>query len=69
MFFPIQMHREANLYNPLSPINQFMQRFSPKASSMIAAKVQPQCILGSGEEDFERFLPYTDMAAILVNES
>ena len=30
-------------------------------------KVQPQGILGSGEEDFQRFLPYMGMAAILVN--
>ena len=34
---------------------------------MIPAKVQPQGILDSGEEDFSRFLPYMGMAAILVN--
>ena len=34
---------------------------------MICAKIQLQGILGSGEEDFERFLPYMGMAAILVN--
>ena len=34
---------------------------------MIPAKVQPQGILGSGGEDFKRFLPYMGMAAILVN--
>ena len=31
-------------------------------SPMIWAKIQPQGILGSGEEDFYRFLPYTGMA-------
>ena len=36
-------------------------------SPMIYAKIQPQGILGSGEEDFSRFLPYIGMAAILVN--
>ena len=36
-------------------------------SPMICAKIQPQGILGSGEEDFKRFLPYMSMAAILVN--
>ena len=35
-------------------------------SLMICAKIQPQGILGSGEE-FYRFLPYMRMAAILVN--
>ena len=44
----------ATLVDPLSPI--------------IYAKIQPQSILGSGEEDFERFLPYMGMVAILVNE-
>ena len=34
---------------------------------MTYAKIQPQGILGSGEEDFLRFLPYMGMAAILVN--
>ena len=36
-------------------------------SPMISAKIQPQGILRSGEEDFLRFLPYMGMAAILVN--
>ena len=44
----------ATLVDPLSP--------------MIYANIQPQSILGSREEDFERFLPYMGMAAILVNE-
>ena len=35
---------------------------------MTYAKIQPKGILGSGEEDFKRFLPYMGMAAILVNE-
>ena len=35
-------------------------------SPMICAKIQPQGILGSGE-DFKRFSPYMGMAAILVN--
>ena len=34
---------------------------------MIYAKLQPQDILGFGEEDFSRFLPYMGMVAILVN--
>ena len=33
----------------------------------VCAKIQPQGILSSGEEDFLRFLPYIGMAAILVN--
>ena len=37
------------------------------SSPMICAKIQPQGIIGSGEEDFYRFLPYMGMAAILVN--
>ena len=37
-------------------------------SPMICAQIQPQGILGSGEEDFERVLPYMGMAAVLVNE-
>ena len=36
------------------------------SSIMIYAKIQPQGILGSGE-DFYRFLPYMGMVAILVN--
>ena len=36
------------------------------SSPMICAKIQPQGILNSGE-DFERFLPYIVIAAILVN--
>ena len=38
-------------------------------SPMTYAKIQPQGIFRSGEEDFLRFLPYMGMAAILVNES
>ena len=37
-------------------------------SLMIYAKIQPQSILGSREEDFQRFLPYMGMVVILVNE-
>ena len=33
---------------------------------MLHAKFQDYRISGSGEEDFIRFLPYMDMAAILV---
>ena len=36
-------------------------------SPKIYAKIQPQGILGSGEDDFYRFLPYMTMAAILVS--
>ena len=35
---------------------------------MIKAKIQTQGILNSGVEDFQKFLPYMGMAAILVNE-
>ena len=34
---------------------------------MICAKIHPQGILDSGEEDFLMFLPDMGMAAILVN--
>ena len=33
---------------------------------MLHAKFQDHSTTGSGEEDFIRFLPYMDMAAILV---
>ena len=36
-------------------------------SPMICAKIQPEGILCSGEENFQRFLPYMGMVAILVN--
>ena len=36
-------------------------------SSMLHTKIQPQNFLGSGEEDFQEFLPYLDMAATLFN--
>ena len=36
-------------------------------SPMLYTKIQPQSFLGSGEEDFQEFLPYMDMAAILFN--
>ena len=35
-------------------------------SSMLHAKFQDHRTSGSGEEDFQRFLPYMGMAAILV---
>ena len=34
---------------------------------MLYTKIQPQSFLGSGEEDFQEFLPGMDMAAILFN--
>ena len=34
---------------------------------MLYTKIQPQSFLGSGEEEFEVFLPYIGMAAILFN--
>ena len=34
-------------------------------SSMLYTKIQPESFLGSGE-DFQEFLPYMDMAAILL---
>ena len=34
---------------------------------MLHSKIQPQSFLGSGEEDFQEFLPYIDMAAILFS--
>ena len=37
------------------------------SSPMICAKIQPQGILISGEEDFKKFLPHMGMAAIWVN--
>ena len=35
-------------------------------SLVMHAKFQDRSTSGSGEEDFQRFLPYMDMAAILV---
>ena len=35
---------------------------------MLYTKIQPWSFLGSGEEDFEVFLPYMGMAAILLND-
>ena len=34
---------------------------------MLYTKIQPQSFLGSGEEDFQEFLPYMGMAAILFD--
>ena len=34
---------------------------------MLYTKLQPKSFLGSGEEDFQTFLPYMSMAAILCN--
>ena len=34
---------------------------------MLYTKIQPQSLLGSGEKDFQEFLPYMDMVAILFN--
>ena len=34
---------------------------------MLCTKIQPKSFLGSGEEDFQMFLPYMDMAAILFD--
>ena len=36
-------------------------------SLMLYTEIQPQSFLGSREEDFLQFLPYTDMVAILQN--
>ena len=36
-------------------------------SSMLYTKIQPPSFHGSGGEDFQDFLPYMDMAAILFN--
>ena len=36
-------------------------------SPMLHTKIQHQSFLGSGEEDFEVFLPYMGMAAVLFN--
>ena len=54
--FPIQMHREANLTLRKKVKRQhttiLLAILVDLPSSMIPAKVQPQGILGSGEEDF-----------------
>ena len=34
---------------------------------MLYTKIQPQSFLGSGDENFQEFLPYMDMGAILFN--
>ena len=36
-------------------------------SPIICAKIRTQGLFGYGEEDFQRFLPYIGMAAILIN--
>ena len=36
-------------------------------SMMLYTKIQPRSFLGSGEEDFQVFLPYMGMVAILIN--
>ena len=36
------------------------------AETMLPTKFQGHQAIGSGEEDFSRFLPYMDMAAMLV---
>ena len=36
---------------------------------MLYTKIQPHSFLGSREEDFQEFLPYMDMAAILFNRA
>ena len=65
------MHREANLTLPKKVKCQYstfiLAILVDLPSPMTYAKIQPQGILGSGVEDFWRFLPYMGMAAILVN--
>ena len=34
---------------------------------MLYTKIQPQSFLGSGKKNFQEFLPYIDMVAILFN--
>ena len=34
---------------------------------MLYTKILPQSFLSSGEEDFQEFLPYIDLAAIMFN--
>ena len=36
-------------------------------SPIICAKIRTQGLFGSGEKDFEKFLQYMGMAAILIN--
>ena len=70
-FFPIQIHREGNLTLPkkgqMSKYDLYFSNLVDLPSPMTYAKIQPQGILGSGEEDFLIFLAYMGMAAILVN--
>ena len=40
--------------------------FAELESLMLHAKLQDHRTSGSGREDFQRFLPYVSMAAILV---
>ena len=58
MFFPIQMHREANLYD-----HYFSNFGRPPVPDDLSKDSAPR-----RREDFKRFLPYMGMAAILVNE-
>ena len=68
----IQMHREANLTLPLkgqmSTYNNSFSNFGRPLVPDDLCKDSAPKLLGSGEKDFQRFLPYMGMAAILVNE-
>ena len=62
----LQMSREANLTLPYK-VKSHCTSIILKTLVDFSAKIQPQGILGSGEDDFWRFLPYMGMMAILVN--
>ena len=50
----------------VNPRSSFILNFVELESPMIHAKFQDHRTSGSGEDDFLMFLPYMDMAAILV---
>ena len=66
------MHREANvtlLHKKVQRQCRTIDHFSilvDHLSPIFCAKVRPQGLFGSKEEDFKRFLPYTGVAAILI---
>ena len=65
------MHREATCHCRKKVKGQrttiLLANLVDLPSPMIRANIQPQSILGYGEEDFLRFLPYMGMVAILVD--
>ena len=61
------LRRKFNYAAKRSKVNILSSFEHVELESTIYTKIQPQSFLGSGEEYFQEFLPYKDMAAILFN--